>query len=314
MAPPYPRIALAVLVALGTAGCADKPLRIGYTPWPANEPMTFAESSGTLPKNLRLCRLSSTNDLLIAFGAGQLELVVLSATSTLRLSANGLPVVALAVLNVSNGADGIVAAPHVNKASLGGRTALTANHDDNLYLLFRLVGNRDPATVLRLTKLPTDTQVSEMFSRGEGELACLSDPMLLDLEKTKGPPLASTKDVPDELASLLVARRDIAIERAPEITRLLDFWFRWVVQIGHSPDYIRAVAREEHSDLATAQRVVERITFPSAARSLAMLQAEAPSWYATTVSYLATCGVSGVAPAQTIVFPQPLSSVVGIHP
>jgi ABC-type nitrate/sulfonate/bicarbonate transport system substrate-binding protein len=305
---------LAGLVAVCAASCARQPLRIGYTPWPANEPLTFAESVGKLPENIRLCRLSSTNDLLLAFGAGQLELVVLSATSTLRISANHLPVVALAALNVSAGADGVLAAPGVDRASLAGHTALTANHDDNLYLLFRMLGNRDPAVFLRLTKLPTDTQVSEAFSRSDGELACLSDPMLLDLEDVKGRALVSSRDFPDELASLLVTSRDTATARAPEIKRLLDFWFSWVAQVGRSPEYIQAVARQEKITLATARRVVDRIAFPTATRSLAMLRGESPSWYGPTVSYLATCGVTGVAPVGAVVFPELLASVVGGTP
>lgn len=300
------RAAFMLLAACCGSACARTPLRIGYTPWPANDPITFAEARGTLPSGVRLSRLSSSNDLLIAFGAGQLELVVISATSALRLAANHVPVVAVAPMNISRGADGIVAVRGVTASSLAGRAAATSKHDDNLFLLFRLAGNRDPGTLFNLTKVDTDSRTSELFASGAVEIACLSDPMLLELERRGASVLASSRDFSDELVTLLVARRDVAVQRHAELRGFLTFWYRWSAKVIGTTELLEFVAREQGVDRRAAASLMDRIGFPDARRSLDLLSNPHATWYPSTVSYLATSGVSGVPALPEIVLSGPL--------
>jgi ABC-type nitrate/sulfonate/bicarbonate transport system substrate-binding protein len=302
-------VSMAVVVVL-LASCSRPPLRIGYTPWPANEPISLAESMSTLPKDVRLSRLSSTNDLLLAFGAGQLEMVVISATNTLRLAANRIPLVAVAPLNTSCGADGIVASPLATAVPIAGTKVATSRHDDNNYLLFRFAGNLNPSTVFQLHQLDTDSLVGDAFDRGEFQVACLSDPRLLALEDGGATLLRSSRDYPNELISFLVVKRDTLALRRNEIERILRFWYPWIARVKDSHELATAVAGENGLDLPTARRVLARTSFPTEVEALQILQDKAPAWFVPTRQYLATVGVTTVPLVEDVVAPELLARFV----
>lgn len=91
------------------AACAPAPLRIGIHDWPGYEPLTLAEQFGWLPPTVQLQRGDSASDTLAGLRDGRLHGGTLTLDEVLLLRSEGLPLVVLAVLDESVGADQVLA-------------------------------------------------------------------------------------------------------------------------------------------------------------------------------------------------------------
>jgi NitT/TauT family transport system substrate-binding protein len=114
------------LASLAAAGCTPataQPLRIGAHPWVGYELMYLARSRGFVdPDQVHLIEVPTASASLRALAAGTLEGAGLTLDEVLSARARGLLLRVVAVLDISNGADVLLARPPLSTlAALKGR-------------------------------------------------------------------------------------------------------------------------------------------------------------------------------------------------
>lgn len=117
------RRALSAVCFLSLAACTQEralPLRIGANNWPGYGPLFLATETGLLSHHdAELVDLPSATEVMYGLKHGLLDGAALTLDESLTLLAEGTPVEVVAVLDVSDGADAIVA--HAGLAQQHGR-------------------------------------------------------------------------------------------------------------------------------------------------------------------------------------------------
>lgn len=202
---------LLAAAALTLAACSPSyqpPLMVGANTWIGYEPLFLAREQGWLDgHNLRLVELASSSQTMDALRAGQLDLAGLTLDETLTLQQEGVPLAVIWVLNVSNGADALVARQGIaDLASLRGRrigveqTALGALVLDAALRQAGLQGSD-----VHIASLPIDEHLSAWRS-GQVDALVTFDPLHQALLQEGGHDLFDSRAMPGQIVDVLVAR------------------------------------------------------------------------------------------------------------
>lgn len=101
-------LALAALAACGKPPRA--PFRVGINPWVGYDPLVLARERGLLdPGEVQIVELASNSECARALRNGLLEAATQTLDEALRLADDGVPIRLVALLDVSNGADAVLA-------------------------------------------------------------------------------------------------------------------------------------------------------------------------------------------------------------
>ncbi|WP_125562328.1 MULTISPECIES: ABC transporter substrate-binding protein [Pseudoalteromonas] len=119
------KLLLLVLTFALIVGCSDAPrtqLRVGFNLWPGYETLYLAKQKGLLADNIELVELLSATDTMDAFRHGRIEVAALTLDEALLLVSEGIALKIVLIMDVSNGADAVVArAPIAELAQLKGK-------------------------------------------------------------------------------------------------------------------------------------------------------------------------------------------------
>lgn len=231
--PPYrylPRllmIALLAGLALLGVGCSPRhtaPLMIGTNTWTGYEPLYLARDLGLhdgLP--LRLVELGSTTQTMDALRAGQLDLAGLTLDEALTLAQEGVPVKIIWVMNISAGADAIVARPGIRSmADLRGRRIGVEQTAVGAYLLQAALKQAGmQASDVSVVPLPLDEHVAAWRSH-QVDAVVTFDPVRQALVNEGGSAVFDSRAVPGEIVDVLVARASALQCCERTIAQLLD--------------------------------------------------------------------------------------------
>lgn len=114
--------ALAVAPALMACSPPMPPMRMGSIVFPGYELIFLAREMGWLDeRQVRLVELLSNTDALRALAAGQLEAAQLTLDEVLSARADGIDLKVVLILDVSDGADVVLARPPLTLRQLEGR-------------------------------------------------------------------------------------------------------------------------------------------------------------------------------------------------
>ncbi len=106
--------AILFVVLSGCAKSPTPPLRVATIPWPGYEAMHIAQQRGYFtPAQIRLVELASSSQSVNAFRNGAVDAALLTMDETLGLMQYGVDLRVVLVLDVSNGADVVMAKPDI---------------------------------------------------------------------------------------------------------------------------------------------------------------------------------------------------------
>ena len=297
-APPrrgWKALALAGFVGLAlAAGCGarhEAPLSIGTNTWVGYEPLYLARDLGLHEGlALRLVELGSTTQAMDALRVGSLDVAGLTLDETLTLLHEGVPISVVWVMNISAGADAVLAQADVpDLASLRGRRIGVEQTALGAYMLdaaLRHAGLK--AEDVTIVPLPVDEHVSA-WSTGAVDALVTFDPprqMLLD---TGARTMFDSRQIPGQIVDVLVARRAALQCCAARIAQLIasqqqalahlqaqpqDALQRMAPRLGLSPEGVAAaLAGMELPDGAANQRLLAGANPPLAQTAGQLMQA-----------------------------------------
>jgi len=218
---------IGAIISLFLMGCTtepEKPLRVGTNLWPGYELLYLARDLDYFEKSpIRLVELSSATDVLRAFRNGILDVAALTLDETLTLLQTEPDLRVILVLDISNGADALLAKPSIKDIfALKGHRIAVENS---------AVGAIVMAHVLEVARLSTeDVEITtatvnnhyELYKQGKVDAVVTFDPMRTKLINEGANVLFDSSQISGQIVDVLVTRKELLMHRSKTLQVLVD--------------------------------------------------------------------------------------------
>lgn len=264
--------ALPLLIACGQQ--PEQPLRIASSPWPGYEPLYLAHEMGYLPEHkVQVFELPSSDITLEAFRNRSADIATLTLDEVLDLLHSGVKLRILMVLDVSHGADAVMAAPRVKSlADLKGKRIAILNIPLGVYMLSRTL---EAAKLRRsdVTVIPSaESKHEEMYRQGKADAFITFDPFKSKLAALGAHVLFDSSDIPNEIFDLMVVHEDIYLQRRNEVCDVARQWLLTLDHMQQAPDAAAAsIARRLGVTPQAYLDMVRGIRTPGVQENLALI-------------------------------------------
>lgn len=257
----------------------EPPLRIASSPWPGYEPLYLAREIGYLsPAQASVFELPSSDITLESFRNRSADIATLTLDETLDLLASGEKLRILAVLDVSHGADAVMARPGIRKlADLKGKRIAILNIPLGVYMLSRTL---EAAGLERkdVTVIPSsESKHEEMYRLGRADAFITFDPFKTALAKRGAQVLFDSSQIPNEIFDLMLVREEVYQARRVDVCNVARQWFRTQAYMQQQPDAAAASIAKRLGVTPQAYRdMVQGIRTPTLQENLAILGGQYP--------------------------------------
>lgn len=254
----------------------EGPLKVAVGLWPGSETLTIARERGILNDDtVRTIEMTWSSAAMRAFGNRVVDAAVLSLDETLRLRQDGHDVRVVLVMDVSAGADSLMALGAIRETEmLRGRRVGVELRTAGMYLLARAL-DRVGLTLSDVEIVPLNLAETESaLIEGEVDAVVTSLPWQARLLEAGAKNLFDSGQIPQELCRLLVVRGDVLEARRKEIQMLVDAHYvvlgDMVQRLGQSEKDIISRRESMHwDDFAKARHLMNS---PSRTEGLRMME------------------------------------------
>lgn len=210
-----------------TAEPQSSPMRLGTNLWPGYEPLYLAENLNLLSKDqVRLVEYPSASEVIRAFRNHSLEAAALTLDEALSLRQDDIPAEVVLVLDISDGADVIIA-----REGIGSFTEL---QDHKVAVESGALGAYMISRALEINAMSlNDIEVVHMdvsdheqaFKSGQVDAVVTFEPVRTKLLEHGGKEVFSSKQIPGEVVDVLVIHRDYLLDNLQQAHHLASAWF-----------------------------------------------------------------------------------------
>src|SRR5215510_12978790 len=272
----------AAALLLVASGCSREPetaLRIGTNVWIGSEPLYLARELGYLdPAAVQLVEYPSSSEVLRAFRNQAIDGMVISLDELFGLVADGLQPRIILVVDVSQGADAVVARQGMRTMSdLKGRRVAVEGGALGAFVLSRALAlNGMQASDVTVVHLESNEQ-PDAFEKDQVDAAVTFDPYRTQLLRTGATTLFDSTQIPGEIVDLIAVRANVLEKQPKAVQALLTGWFNAI-------EYMKREPRESAQRMGIRQqttgeeylRALQGLHIPSREENLRMIGGEMP--------------------------------------
>lgn len=269
---------LSFFALLAVASCSmdeGAPLRVGTNQWVGYEPLYLAESLNHFHKwDIRLVQLPSATDVIHALTNHRLEAACLTLDEALTVVSQGTDLKIILIMDVSNGADALVAAPHIDSlAALRGKRIGVENTAVGAVLLDGALEAAGLAVGdIQVVPLTADNH-ARAFLAGTVDAVVTFDPIRARLLRSGAKVLFDSSQIPCRIVDVLVVRSEVVEVQGDHLHKLLEGYFKARVYMRSNPLEAAALMaprlQETPESLLAAY---EGLTLPTLDENRALLQ------------------------------------------
>lgn len=277
MMPRFISILASLLYCLMLAACTaapEKPLRLGTNAWIGYEPLYLAREINALDQDkVRLIEYTSSVPVLHAFRNNLLDAAALTLDEALLLAQQQPDISVVAVLDISNGADALLARPEIHSLQqLQGKTVALENLATGGYLLSRALQlSGMPASAVKIRTVSAEGHEAALQSSGIAAVVSY-DPQKTRMLANGANNLFDSSKIPGEIVDVLVVR-DQVLQNKPQMLRhLLKGWqiAQQYLQRNRHDSLVKMQARQRLNTLQI-EAALRQLTFPSVEQNQTLL-------------------------------------------
>ncbi len=261
-------------ILAGLGGCdIREPIRIGIHPWIGYESLYLAEEFGWLPASVSLIKGRAATDSVIGLVSGRLDMAALTLDEALRVNVRDTPVSVVAVMDVSAGADVVMARSALagGAAFRGARVAVEPSGVSSILLVKWLEAQGLSRSDIREVELPVDRH-PEAFRKGEIDISVGYEPFSSTLEAAGARRIFDSRAIPETIFDVLVVRNDAIPGNKDLIRAIVAAHFRGVDHLVRGiHDALYRVAAHQRVEPSVVRRSLASITLPDASLNRAYL-------------------------------------------
>lgn len=215
-------VGAALLSGIGACARGEPLLRIGGNNWPGYRLMHLAAARGYFDRAaVRLIEMPTATTCIHGLAAGTLEGACLTLDEVLTAQAGGISLKVVCVLDVSLGADVLLARPDIRSLdALAGHRIGVEQTSLGAVMLDAALGKAGlDREAVKLVHVPHDRQ-RQAFLSGEVDALITFEPVPCQLRDTEVVRLFSSAEIPGRIVDVL-AVRPIAMAQSPDALRQL---------------------------------------------------------------------------------------------
>lgn len=211
--------ALGALLTVVLAACdapPAPPLRVAVNPWVGYDPLVLARERGLAdPAEVQVVELMSATESHRALRNGLVDAAALTLDEALRLADSGVPLRIVAVLDVSHGADAVLAQPSIDSpAALRGKRIALEEAAVGALLFERLLAagglRRDEVQTLHVEAAQHDS----VLPGGRADAVVTYEPIRSQLLARGYRVIFDSSRMPGEIVDVLAVRAELPAARA----------------------------------------------------------------------------------------------------
>jgi NitT/TauT family transport system substrate-binding protein len=273
---------LAGILTITITACTEapkEPLRIASSPWPGYEPLYLARDLGYFtPENVKLFELPSSDITMESFRNKSTDLATLTLDETLELLHDGTKMRILLILDVSNGADAVVASPGIKDIKdIKGKRISIVNIPLGMYVLNRLLEKAGLSREdVKVFPMPESRQY-EFYKQGKADVVITFEPVKTRLLKEGTHIIFDSRDIPNEIFDLLVTHEDVFNRRRKDICSAVKQWYKALNYISLYPnDAAKRIGKRLNVKPSEFQAMLSGIKLPTRDENISMLSGKDP--------------------------------------
>src|SRR5215510_7634320 len=265
---------VALLLALFGCGQSETALRIGTNVWIGSEPLYLARELGRFdPTAVQLVEYPSASEVLRAFRNQAIDGMVISLDELFGLASEGLQPKVILVVDVSHGADAIVARPGMQsmKDLKGKRVAVESGALGAFVLSRALALNGMKASDVKVVPMESNEQPGA-FEKGQVDAAVTFDPYREQLLRAGARSVFDSTQIPGEIVDLVAMRMGVLDAHPKSVQALLSGWFRAIDYLKRDPkDAARRMGIRQQISGEQFLRTLQGLHIPTREENLRML-------------------------------------------
>lgn len=204
---------LALVSLIWLSGCApapETPLRVATIPWPGYESLHLAQSLGYFqPSQIRLTEMANASQVSLALRNGTVEAGFATLDEALDLIQDGVDLRVVLVVDISNGADVVMARPGIaNLQALRGKRVAVENAAVGAMMLDAML----EVSGLKVSDIQliaaTVDEHAKIYESGRADAIITFEPVRSILLKQGAHILFDSSRVPNRILDVLVVRAD----------------------------------------------------------------------------------------------------------
>lgn len=255
-------------------GCSSPPLRLGLHPWIGYESFYLADGLGALPSQIQLMETRNASESIVAIQNGSVDAACLTLDEVLHVRGSAVPLSIIAVLDMSAGADVVMAKAEIAQLSeiAGKRIGLEASAVGELMLIKLLEAANVARSDVTLIDLSPE-KLPDAWADQKIDLAITYEPTASRLAALGAQRLFDSRRLPETIFDVLAVRSDQRTRLHSSLQGLLRAHF---AGIGHlrvnRPDALHRIASRQQISLESAQKALAGVVIPDLERNRILLQ------------------------------------------
>jgi NitT/TauT family transport system substrate-binding protein len=223
----------------------DRPIQLGTVQWPGYEPLYLARSLGYLHEShVHLIEQTATTETIEAYRNEVIDIAALTLDEVLLLKQQGQEMEIILVMDISNGADVVIARPGIKTiADLKGKRIGVEANALGAYMFSRSLehGRLKPADV-QIVSLQYGEHESA-FIQGKVDAVVTFEPVKTKLLNQGGKVVFDSSKIPNEIVDVLIVRPAYLQAHRDEVRLLVTAWFKALSYLNeHREDAARQIA------------------------------------------------------------------------
>jgi NitT/TauT family transport system substrate-binding protein len=273
-------VSSSVLFLTGCTQSENKELKVGTNIWIGYEPGYIAELEGlyqSTPVNMR--QFTSATEVMRAFRNRLIDVAALTLDEALQLAQHDDDVAVILVADISDGADVIMARPEIKTVSgLAGKRVAAEGSAVGAFIIARAFEQHqvDPKSV-DVVSVTVDEAVAA-YDNNQIDAVVTFEPFRTKLLNAGAVEIFSSKQIPNEIVDVLVARKSAIEEDAASLRDFVAGWIAAVELIKTSPEKVNPIiARRLEITIEEAELAYDSLKLPDLATNQSLLTGQDPT-------------------------------------
>jgi len=265
-------------MALALSGCSEsaKPLQLGVQPWIGFEPFYIAKEQHLLPDTLKIVEFANQTKKTAAMMAGDLDAMALSLDEVFLFRAQGIALTVIAVLDVSAGADVVIAKRDKNGRSSmkpGVRLAYEPNSVGQLMLMMTLNKLGLQKDEVTLVPLAVGEPQQQAWLNNQIDAAITYEPYASKLLRMGCQVHLTSRDLPRYIYDVLAVRSELIVQSPAQVQQLTDTYYHALEHfVVYQDDSLYRIATRQKLSYAEAQKALQGIVIPGKQQNARLLK------------------------------------------
>lgn len=229
-----------IIILVSLVGCttsSDEPLRVGTIPWPGYESIHLAQSLNYAEmEKIRIIEQANATQTSRAIRNGMIDAAMLTMDEVLNLLQDSEDLHIVLVMDVSNGADVVIAKPEIhNLSALVGKRIGVENAAVGAVMLDALLTAAGlKMTDIQLVPIPVNEHVTA-YQNGKLDAVVTFEPARTELLDQGAKILFDSSRIPGRIVDVLVVRADALVKHRQHILELVAAHFKALDYLGKQP-------------------------------------------------------------------------------